>query len=181
MFKILVDKEVELALLDFFHAEELFKLIIENDKYLRVWLPWLDNNQTLESMKTFIASTKKKFSENNGFEVVINYNNQIAGILGVHPIDWANKKTSIGYWVSESFQGNGLVTKSCKSVLDCLFNKYNLNRIEIECGIENKKSRAIPERLGFVQEGIKRENEWLYDHYVDSIVYSMLKRDWDKR
>jgi ribosomal-protein-serine acetyltransferase len=180
VFKIIVDHEIELVLLDFFHAEELFKLIMDNDKYLREWLPWLDNNQTFEAMNAFIASTKKKFSENNGFEVAIRYKKQLAGILGVHPINWANKKTSIGYWIAEPFQGNGIITRSCKSVLDYLFNNYGLNRIAIECGVGNKKSRAIPERLGFVLEGILKDNEWLYDHYIDSAIYSMLKRDWEK-
>jgi ribosomal-protein-serine acetyltransferase len=32
-----------------------------------------------------------------------------------------------------------------------------------------------------MQEGILREAEWLYDHYVDLVVYSMLKRVWVTR
>jgi ribosomal-protein-serine acetyltransferase len=32
--------------------------------------------------------------------------------------------------------------------------------------------------FGFVEAGTMREAEWLYDHFVDNVVYSMLDRDW---
>ena len=44
----------------------------------------------------------------------------------------------------------------------------------------NKRSCAIPQRLGFSQEGILRQSEWLYDHFVDMAVYGMLAQDWQK-
>jgi ribosomal-protein-serine acetyltransferase len=40
------------------------------------------------------------------------------------------------------------------------------------------KSRAIPERLSFRIEGIMRQNEWLYDHFVDHVVYGMIRSDY---
>jgi len=40
------------------------------------------------------------------------------------------------------------------------------------------RSRAIPERLDFRQEGVLQQAEWLYDHFVDLVVYSVLAREW---
>ena len=45
------------------------------------------------------------------------------------------------------------------------------------CG-KNFKSRTIPERLGFLKKEGIREAEWLYDHYVDHVVYGVLAREW---
>jgi ribosomal-protein-serine acetyltransferase len=50
--------------------------------------------------------------------------------------------------------------------------------VEIQCGEDNHKSRAIPERLGFQQEGIIRDGEFLYDHFHDVVVYGLLKKEW---
>ena len=44
--------------------------------------------------------------------------------------------------------------------------------------LDNHKSRAIPERFGFKKEGMIRQAEWLYDHYVDHIIYGLLAREW---
>lgn len=59
------------------------------------------------------------------------------------------------------------------------FSHLKLNKVEIRAAIENKKSRSIPERLGFVNEGSIRQAEWLYDHFVDQIVYGILAIEWN--
>jgi ribosomal-protein-serine acetyltransferase len=63
-------------------------------------------------------------------------------------------------------------------LVDYAFNELGLNRLEIRCATENTKSRAIPQRLGFKQEGTIRQAEWLYDHYVDLVVYGILASEW---
>ena len=52
-----------------------------------------------------------------------------------------------------------------------------LNKIEIRVATENVKSRALPERFGFKEEGVIRDAEWLYDRYVDHVVYGLLRYD----
>lgn len=58
-----------------------------------------------------------------------------------------------------------------------LFDRYSMNRIEIQCAANNLKSQGIPERLGFKKEGIKRAGQYLYDHYGDLLVNSLLKSE----
>ena len=101
------------------------------------------------------------------------------GVVGHHQIDWRNRLTSLGYWVAEEQQGRGVVTAACHALVTHAFAHARLNRVEIRCAVDNHKSRAIPQRLHFTQEGLIRDAEWLYDHFVDHIVYAMLARDWD--
>ncbi|MED1420375.1 GNAT family protein [Bacillus smithii] len=178
MLRLPIDDQTYLKLLEEQDAEPLFNLTDSCRTYLREWLPWVDSTKAVEDTISFIESSKKKSASKNGMDAGIWYNGQLAGIIGLHFIDWTNKKTSIGYWLGEPFQGRGLMTKACIAMIHHIFNDLQLNRVEIRCAVLNSKSRAIPERLGFSKEGTIREAEWLYDHFVDHIVYSMLAREW---
>lgn len=178
MFEFVVDDEVKLKLLDLRYAEQLYELTDSCRSYLRQWLPWVDGTKNIEDTKAFIEMTKKQFASNNGFQAAIFYKGNIAGVTGFHSLNWAHRTTSIGYWLGESCQGNGIMTRSCKAFVDYAFGELNLNRVEIRCAENNFKSRAIPERLGFAKEGMIREAEWLYDHCVDHVVYGVLAREW---
>ena len=52
---------------------------------------------------------------------------------------------SVGYWLSEEFQGKGIVLRSVEKLVDYCFTELLLNRIEIKCGTKNYKSQAIAE------------------------------------
>ena len=178
MFEFVVENDLKLKSLDTIHADQLFELINSGRPYLKQWLPWLDGTKNVEDTESFIETTKKQFASNNGLQAGIWHKGNIVGIIGFHGINWANKTTSIGYWLGERYQGSGVMTKSCKALIDYAFNELYLNRVEIRCAEKNFKSRALPERLGFVKEGLIREAEWLYDHYVDHVVYGTLAREW---
>jgi ribosomal-protein-serine acetyltransferase len=73
------------------------------------------------------------------------------------------------------------MTKVANALTEYAFKELYLNKVEIRAAVGNKKSRSIPERLGFFNEGCIRQAEWLYDHYVDHIVYGMLVNEWNER
>ncbi len=92
-------------------------------------------------------------------------------------VDWANRSTALSYWLDEAHQGKGIMTACCRAFVSHAFTTWKMNRITIQCATKNTRSRAIPERLGFKLEGIIREAEWLYDHYVDHMLYGLLRSD----
>ncbi|WP_096155282.1 MULTISPECIES: GNAT family N-acetyltransferase [Bacillus] len=180
MFYFKLNDTSELRLLEPRHAENLFLLTDKSRDYLREWLPWVDFTKNVRDSKEFIEGTIKQLGNNNGFQAGIWYKGELAGVIGLHGINWANKSTSLGYWLGEEFQGVGLMTSACKSVIEYCFNELNLNRIEIRAATENLKSQAIPERLGFKREGCIRSSEFLYDRYVDHFVFGLIKEDYNE-
>lgn len=178
MFTLKVDQEIEIQLFQIQHADELYTLVDKNRVHLREWLPWVDNMGSASQYYPIITDWLKQFSENRGFNGGIRFNGKLAGAIGFHHIDWQNRSTSIGYYLAEGAEGNGIMTRSVQALINYAFCDLQLQRIEIRCGIKNLKSRAIPERLGFTQEGIVRKAEFLYDHYHDLAVYGLLQEEW---
>jgi ribosomal-protein-serine acetyltransferase len=181
MVRINIEDGLVLKSLELREAEPLMLLIGENREYLRQWLPWLDATRTIEEMVAFVESAVKQETSGLGYQAGIWSTDELIGIIGFHHLEWANRSTNIGYWLAERHQGRGIMTKACHSIVTYAFEDWQLNRVEIRCALDNLKSRAIPERLGFKSEGILREAEWLYDHYVDHVVYGMVARNWFAR
>jgi len=84
----------------------------------------------------------------------------------------------IGYWLAQNHEGRGIITDCTRAMVNYGFNTLKLNRIYIHCASENIRSRAIPERLGFIQEGVLQDAECVNGVYHDLIVYGMVKRKW---
>jgi ribosomal-protein-serine acetyltransferase len=139
----------------------------------------VDGARSVADSKSYIESTLQQFAENYGFVAAICYDEKIVGTIGFNEINWHSRIGYIGYWLAESHRGQGLAMASCRSIIECGFQILDLNRMVIACGVENKRSQAIPQRLGFTHEGTARQAEWLYDHFVDHQIYSLLRSDVD--
>lgn len=161
------------------HAEELNALITQNYDHIKEWSAWLkDKERSIENTRDWIKQNLERFAKNEGFTIGIWYKGKMAGQIDYGNLDWNDRKIEIGYWIGEYFQSKWLVTKSCRVLIDHAFNELKLNCVEMRCAIKNKKSRKIPEKLGFREEGILRQAGWLHDHFVDDVIYGMLASEW---
>ncbi len=176
-FKINAENGLDLVLRTADDAEAFFNLTDKNRKYLRPWLAWVDATKTSEDTKNYIKKGLENFQNKESLDLGMWYENQWVGSIGLD-LDMANRKGMIGYWISEEFAGKGLTTRAVRTMIDYGFKVLGLNRIVIRCAPDNKRSRAIPEKLGFTNEGTLRDAEWVNDHFVDHVGYSILAREW---
>lgn len=179
MFIHKIEEDLALKLIEQRDAKRVFELTNNSRAYLREWLPWLDITKSIEDTNGFINICLKGYFENRSMNTVILFKGEIVGVAGFNEINWSNKTAYIGYWLGEEYQGNGIMTKVVKALTNYAFDELNLNKVEIRAAVENKKSRVIPESLGFIKEGSIRQAEWLYDCYVDHIVYGILADEWN--
>jgi ribosomal-protein-serine acetyltransferase len=161
-------------------AAELFAVINSNRARLRQWLPWIIPEYSIEDARSFLLRSAAAFEERSSLTLTIRHKGAVCGAIGLHKIDKLHRNTSTGYWIDEAHQGFGIITAACRAVVTESFENFGLHRLEIRCAVQNHRSSAVPRRLGFLEEGILREAEWLHDHWVDLRVFSMLAHDWIK-
>ena len=171
---------VELHPMSLRHADQLYALIDRNRPRLRQWLPWVKTSFCFDDLVAFISEREHDNANHVSLTTVLFANGHMCGSIGLHAIDNRDRHTSIGYWIDSDFEGRGIMTRACSAIVDTGFRDYGLHRIVIQCATENVRSGAIAQRLGFAEEGILREAEWLYDHWVDLRVFSMLEQHWHR-
>lgn len=179
IFSDQITGSVSLSILELRHAPLLFELVRANHSRLSEWCPWLDEVETIERTEEFVRSKLTRFANDNGFTAGLFENNNLIGVAAFEYIDAANRITEIGYWLDQRSEGRGLITAVCRRLIDHAFTDRNLERIQIRCATENLRSRAIPQKLGFTEEGVIRQCERLHDRTVDLVVYGLLRSEWN--
>lgn len=176
-----VSKGLELRLPKEVHAEELFAIIDMERAFLRTWLNWVDDTKRKADTLDFIKTSKAFNKGGQRLTTILFKEDLIIGSIGLIKINKTQKTAEIGYWLSEHQQGQGIMTASCKRIIDYTFRTLDINRIEIKVASPNKKSQGIPRRLGFIHEGTLREALFLYDKYFDLELFSFIRSDWNNK
>ena len=177
-FRLTVDDDVELRVMAESDAGDFHRLNSTDNGGMKQWLPARDTERTLEETRDFIAQLRAGVAEDKGIAVGIWHRGNLAGFLDAQRIKWSHRKTELGFWLGTSFEGNGIMTRSCRKLIDHNFREFDLNRVEMECATGNTRSRQVAERLGFIQEGTMRQAAWLNDVFVVYAFYGLLAEDW---
>lgn len=175
---IRIDEDLYLKELEYSDAEHIFRTIDSQREYMGEWLPFVDFTKSVDDSAAYVKSVVDMPEICREYVFTIICDGEFAGLAGFKETDRGNRKSEIGYWLSEPFQGRGIMTKAVKTLVRFAFSELGLNRVMIKCAPKNMKSRNIPKRLGFSFEGIERDSELVKEGiFRDAEVYSILKSE----
>jgi len=173
-----IDEYLRLESIKMSMGSIIFETINSERPFLRKWLPFVELTKNQSDTEQFIKSIIRQNRSRRDEIYTIWYKEEFAGLIGFKETDWINRKTELGYWISEKMQGKGIVTKAVNELLRFSFQKLKMNRVQIKVAVGNERSAKIPKRLGFQFEGIEREGEFHSNKYFDLKVFSKLKKEY---
>ncbi|MBV9491631.1 MAG: GNAT family N-acetyltransferase [Verrucomicrobia bacterium] len=170
--------DLGLVPLDKRDADELFALIIANRTHLRRWLPWIDGVQSAGDTSAYVRNALELQRLGLRVDYTLRLRGRLIGTIAYHTLQPAHRSGVIGYWLELASSRRGYMTAAVERLVTYGFTELDLNRIEVRVAVGNRASERICTRLGFKEEGILREAEWLYDRFVDLQVRSLLRSEW---
>ncbi len=113
------------------------------------------------------------------FDGIIEYNNMPVGTIGLLDIDQKNKCAE--YYIAMGdvdYKGKGIAKEASRQIIQYGFEHFGLNRIYLFTESENIAAIRLFEKVGFIREGLLRQDIVSHGKYVDRFVYSILRKDW---
>lgn len=150
------------------------------------WINNPENNKFLHyDIPICVEKTEKWFDSHIGedtrYDAVIEADGVPVGTIGLLSIDRKNGKAEYYIAMGETdYKGKGVAKEASRLILEHGFEKLGLNRIYLFTEIENTAAQKLFERVGFVREGVIRQDIISHGKYVDRIAYGYLREDWNR-
>jgi RimJ/RimL family protein N-acetyltransferase len=128
---------------------------------------------TDEDGRKFISSV----ANNNPVNVfAIEVNGEAAGAIGIHPqSDIHEKNAEMGYWLAESFWGNGIITRAIVQTVEYGFKSFDITQIFARPFSANPASQRVLEKAGFTCEARLKNAVYKNSNYMDELIYAIRK------
>jgi len=144
---------------------------------------WYGEKKTLEEIKGDWKS--HYFSDNNPYTgrcfAILKGKNPVGkpiGMINYNRIDRDNRSVDIDMIIGKAKDwGQGYGSDALKTFARYLFDRFDLNRIWLGSYIYNKRAIRAYEKAGFKKEGLLREDALVGGKFVDTVVLSLLRRE----
>jgi len=177
MFTLNIGPDLQLAIVQPSFANCYLEIVTAERAYLSKWLPWAKEASDEAFFLEFIRKSLLGYAEGKSMTCAIIYQHTVVGNVSFNSIDQELKKVEVGYWLSEKYQGSGIVTKAVSFLIEYAFSELNMNKVEICAAVDNSASRRVCERLNLTLEGIISNREHVNGEIIDHAVYGIHRTD----
>jgi ribosomal-protein-alanine N-acetyltransferase len=132
------------------------------------WIASLGQIQTLHSMSTgyYLAIIDQKLHKMVGMITV----------SGIYKSPFYS--CDLGYSMAAEAQGQGIMPRALKLVIEYMFRQHNMHRISASYMPHNKRSAAVLEKLGFVKEGYAPSYLLVNGQWQDHVLTALINENW---
>ena len=107
---------------------------------------------------------------------------QPIGSVYLRDIDPRHQKAEFGIFIGEETgQGKGYGTQAAELILAHAFEKLELNKVFLRVFANNPRAIASYTKVGFVQEGVFRDDVFIDGKPYDMVYMGILKSDWKEK
>lgn len=100
---------------------------------------------------------------------------QGVGMVSLHDIDHISRKCMFGIYVADQDKrGKGIGSKAMNLILDFAFNGIGLHRVGLEVLDSNENAISLYHKVGFHDEGMKRQAYFVNSKFIDIRLMSIL-------
>jgi ribosomal-protein-serine acetyltransferase len=179
MFQLPVDDDISLVLAEERHAEAMTALIVRNQDRLARWEPWAEQRATLEATRAYIQAALEDFVRGRQISTIVALDGgrRFVGRCGMRINPYA-ESGDIGYWIDADYEGRGITSRSARALVSSVFTQLGLRKVELRTSIDNVRSRAVAERLGFAYEGILPGGLRFSNRADDVALYGVTADQW---
>lgn len=175
---VLTSGEIVLRPLDEKDITALFRLFSQDDVTRYMDIDSFTNSEEAAQIITYFRDAYEK-GEGMRWAIAFADNDELIGTCGYHHRHHEHRKAEIGYDLLPEYWGKGIMTVAVNRMLRYGFNEMALNRIEAFVDPANTPSSRLLHRLGFRQEGLLLDAFFEKGQFVDAVLYSILKREYD--
>ena len=110
--------------------------------------------------------------------VIVSGGGAVVGRCGVFDIDPLARGGEVGIALHTSARARGHGTDALRVLVRFAFERRNLHRLHLRTLASNAPALACYGKVGFVEEGRRRESAWVRGEYQDEIMMSLLHSQW---
>jgi [ribosomal protein S5]-alanine N-acetyltransferase len=160
-------------------ADDIFEYA--SDDEVTQYMIW-DTHKSIEDARGFISFVLGRYERDEAGEwgICLKGTGKLIGAIGFPWCDTKNRRAEIGYVLSKSYWGQGIMPEVVGRVLQFAFEEMGLNRIECCHFLPNEKSGRVMQKAGMSFEGVARERIVAKGRYWDIKQYAILRSEYKK-
>lgn len=161
-------------------VEPLLDAVHASIPELRRWLPWAHPKYGRSDALRFIRESSAAWSEGRAYDFAIRPRSDKGHHLGNISVWHTSRReqaAEMGYWIRTDETRGGVATEAAARILQLAFEELELHRVTLRIAVGNRSSERVAEKLGFVQEGLLREEVLVRGTWLDHTLWAMLESE----